>query len=51
LVSVNPAGLFENVMSQKPLPENLHIDTLAVRAALDRSHYGENSEAMFLTSG
>ena len=38
-------------MSQKPLPENLHIDTLAVRAALDRSQYGENSEAMYLTSG
>ena len=38
-------------MSQHPLPENLHIDTLAVRAALDRSQYGENSEAMFLTSG
>ena len=38
-------------MSQHPLPENLHIDTLAVRAAIDRSQYGENSEAMYLTSG
>ena len=38
-------------MSQHPLPDNLHIDTLAVRAAVDRSQYGENSEAMFLTSG
>jgi O-succinylhomoserine sulfhydrylase len=38
-------------MSQHPLPENLHIDTLAVRAAVDRSQYGENSEAMYLTSG
>ena len=38
-------------MSQKPLPENLHIDTLAVRAAVDRSQYGENSEALYLTSG
>jgi O-succinylhomoserine sulfhydrylase len=38
-------------MSQHPLPENLHIDTLAVRAAVDRSQYGENSEALYLTSG
>ena len=38
-------------MSQHPLPENLHIDTLAVRAAVDRSQYGENPEAMYLTSG
>lgn len=38
-------------MSQFPLPDNLHIDTLAVRAAVDRSQYGENSEAMYLTSG
>ena len=38
-------------MSQHPLPDNLHIDTLAVRAAIDRSQYGENSEALYLTSG
>ncbi len=38
-------------MSQHPLPENLHVDTLAVRAAVNRSQYGENSEAMYLTSG
>ena len=38
-------------MSQHPLPDNLHTDTLAVRAAVDRSQYGENSEAMYLTSG
>ena len=38
-------------MSQHPLPDNLHIDTLAVRAAVDRSQYGENSEALYLTSG
>lgn len=38
-------------MSQHPLPNNLHIDTLAVRAAVERSQYGENSEAMYLTSG
>jgi len=29
----------------------LHIDTLAVRAAVERSQYGENSEALYLTSG
>jgi O-succinylhomoserine sulfhydrylase len=34
----------------KPLPENLHIDTLAVRVAVDKSQYGENSEALYLTS-
>ncbi len=38
-------------MSQHPLPDHLHVDTLAVRAAVDRSQYGENSEAMYLTSG
>jgi O-succinylhomoserine sulfhydrylase len=30
---------------------DLHRDTLAVRAAVDRSQYGENSEALYLTSG
>ncbi len=38
-------------MSQQPLPPNLHVDTLAVRAVVDRSQYGENSEALYLTSG
>jgi O-succinylhomoserine sulfhydrylase len=38
-------------MKQIPLPEGLHNDTLAVRAALERSQYGENSEALYLTSG
>jgi O-succinylhomoserine sulfhydrylase len=45
-------------MSSKPLassppslPDGLHIDTLAVRAAMPRSQYGENSEALYLTSG
>ena len=36
---------------QKPLPEGLHPDTLAVRTAVPRSQYGENSEALYLTSG
>jgi len=30
---------------------DLHRDTLAVRSALPRSPYGENSEALYLTSG
>jgi O-succinylhomoserine sulfhydrylase len=34
----------------KPLPEGLHLDTLAVRASVDKSQYGENSEALYLTS-
>ena len=36
---------------QGPLPAGLHPDTLAVRAAVPRSPYGENSEALYLTSG
>ncbi len=38
-------------MSQKQNPLALHPDTLAVRAAVARSQYGENSEALYLTSG
>jgi len=37
-------------MSQHPLPDHLHLDTLAVREAVDKSQYGENSEALYLTS-
>lgn len=37
--------------AQRPLPEGLRLQTLAVRAAVERSQYGENSEALFLTSG
>ncbi len=33
------------------LPDGLHPDTLAVRVAIERSQYGENSEALYLTSG
>ncbi len=36
--------------SKKPTPA-LHPDTLAVRTAVARSQYGENSEALYLTSG
>jgi O-succinylhomoserine sulfhydrylase len=42
-------------MSQRPSNTEAHPDwqrdTLAVRVASERSHYGENSEALFLTSG
>ena len=38
-------------MAADPISENLHRDTLAVRAGVARSQYGENSEALFLTSG
>ena len=38
-------------MNQRKLPEGLHPDTLAIRAAVERSQYGENSEALYLTSG
>ena len=37
-------------MTSKKLPSNLHLDTLAVRTAIDKSQYGENSEALYLTS-
>lgn len=36
-------------MTQKKT--GLHRDTLAVREAVARSHFGENSEALYLTSG
>ncbi len=38
-------------MTQRTLPPDLHRDTLAVRVALERSQHGENSEALYLTSG
>ena len=34
-----------------PIADALHLETLAVRAAVERSQYGENSEALYLTSG
>ena len=37
--------------TERALPEGLHPDTLAVRTAVERSQYGENSEALYLTSG
>ena len=37
-------------MTSKRLPADLHLDTLAVRTAIDKSQYGENSEALYLTS-
>jgi O-succinylhomoserine sulfhydrylase len=38
-------------VTEKKLPEGLHRETLAVRTALPPSQWGENSEALFLTSG
>ncbi|VTU24824.1 O-succinylhomoserine sulfhydrylase [Variovorax sp. SRS16] len=40
----------EPPVTDRSLPAGLHRDTLAVRTALDRSQYGENSEALFLSS-
>ncbi len=37
-------------MTERPLPPHLHRDTLAVRAAVPKTQYGENSEALFLSS-
>ncbi|WP_342618416.1 O-succinylhomoserine sulfhydrylase [Rhodoferax sp. GW822-FHT02A01] len=38
-------------MNDKQTPKDLHRDTRAVREAVERSQYGENSEALYLTSG
>jgi O-succinylhomoserine sulfhydrylase len=38
-------------MSDQNFQDHLHIDTLAVHAGMDRSQYGETSEALYLTSG
>lgn len=37
-------------MAGSKLPPGLHRETLAVRAAVDKSQYGENSEALYLSS-
>ena len=37
-------------MTSKQLPPGLHPDTLAVREAVERSQWGEHSEALYLTS-
>ena len=37
-------------MNAMQLPPGVHLDTLAVRAGIERSQYGENSEALYLTS-
>jgi len=36
--------------SERLLPEGLHPDTLALHTSIAPSHYGENSEALYLTS-
>ena len=37
-------------MTDKKLPPGLHPDTLAVREAIERSQWGEHSEALYLAS-
>lgn len=37
-------------MIEKKLPPGLHRETLAVRAGIEPSQYGENSEALYLSS-
>ena len=37
-------------LNARDLPEGLHPDTLAVRVSIPPSHYGEHSEAVYLTS-
>ncbi|MCT9812491.1 O-succinylhomoserine sulfhydrylase [Acidovorax sp. Be4] len=37
-------------MTERSLPDGLHPDTLAVREAVERSQWGEHSEALYLTS-
>jgi O-succinylhomoserine sulfhydrylase len=37
-------------VNDRKLPPHLHPETLAVRAAVDKSQYGENSEALYLSS-
>ncbi len=37
-------------MTERALPPDLHPETLAVRVAVDKSQYGENSESLYLTS-
>jgi len=43
-------GRRELGVTDKKLPAGLHRETLAVRSAVDKSQYGENSEALYLTS-
>jgi len=38
-------------MKDPTLPAGLRPETLAVRTAIERSQYGENSEALYLTTG
>jgi O-succinylhomoserine sulfhydrylase len=38
-------------MTDPKQPPSLHPETLAVRLAVEKSQYGENSEALYLTSG
>lgn len=47
----NQDAMPQDLTRQPASPDDLHRETLAVRAAVPRTSYGENSEALFLTSG
>ena len=40
-----------NTMSKPVFPNNVCLETLALHVGVERSQYGENSEALYLTSG
>jgi O-succinylhomoserine sulfhydrylase len=50
LATMNDSNLPSPPGQPKPLPEGLHLDTLAVRASIPRSPHGENSEALYISS-
>ena len=49
-MSLNDDERLAQRLARAHLPDGLRPETLAVRAALAPSQYGENSEALFLTS-
>src|SRR5690606_30125400 len=46
-----PCPMHRKSEMDEQVRKTLHRDTLAVREAAERSQYGENSEALYLTSG
>ena len=47
---MNELTMNAHELNARDLPEGLHPDTLAVRVSIPPSHYGEHSEAVYLTS-
>ena len=45
-----PCQTSNTIVTDKTLPEGLHPETLAVREAVERSQWGEHSEALYMTS-